>query len=146
MNWIFKADPVFLISFLCLYIKHKNALIVINELFDRMTWIFLFNYQLTRLPSWNPDPMSSAAAKELETLSFLGPLFQLSIFSEDNVSFLYRFTVEDSCCVTRSALSIFCYRELYFAFYRTAVVFVMMPFYISAMSEHNHWVYNIILQ
>jgi len=39
---------------------------------------------LTKLPSWNPDPLSNAGAKELEVLSFLGPFFKLSIFAEDN--------------------------------------------------------------
>ncbi|XP_065061334.1 ubiquitin conjugation factor E4 B-like isoform X1 [Rhopilema esculentum] len=39
---------------------------------------------LSKLPSWNPEPMSNAAAKELESLSYLGPFLQLSIFAEDN--------------------------------------------------------------
>ena len=46
--------------------------------------------KLTKLPSWNPDPLSNAGAKELEVLSFLGPFFRLSIFAEDNVSMSFK--------------------------------------------------------
>ena len=86
-----------LTTFLCNFICFVFSLI--SNLFDThlSSIVFLFCIavyllsdillsKLTKLPSWNPDPLSNAGAKELEVLSFLGPFFKLSIFAEDNVS------------------------------------------------------------
>ena len=44
---------------------------------------------MTRLVNWLPSVISPGPGIEFQRLSFLGPLFSLSVFAEDDVSLTY---------------------------------------------------------
>ena len=43
---------------------------------------------MVQQPNWLPDVLTHAEGTEVEKLTILGPFFALSVFAEDNVSFI----------------------------------------------------------
>jgi len=44
--------------------------------------------QVTSLPLWCPKPLSPGCGREIQRLSYMGAFLSLSVFAEDDVSYL----------------------------------------------------------